>query len=939
MDDSVNSRVTAPRAAREVSVGDGPTLRAEAQRKRFRSGDVILRRYRIVDELGQGGMGVVYRCFDQIGGIEVALKALPPELSHNSVEMEEIRENFRLVEGLHHPNIAAAKTLERDEVTGDTYLVMECVVGVNLRQWRKQRGKLDTGSSKRAGEHAAAGAVKVGPREPLAGCRTLDEALPVLRQVAAALDFAHSRKIIHRDVKPSNVMLSADGTVKVLDFGLAAQIHTSMSRVSRVHYGTSGTGPYMAPEQWRGQRQGARTDQYALAVMAYELLAGELPFENSDAAVLREAVLKEPVGVIAGLEKRVWLALQRALAKEPADRFEDCGTFVAALSGECGQGVASSGKRLLLALAAALVALACASAWFFRTGGTPPEKVREVSEPAAGAVTNAVLPPPQDTGSVARAEEAALPATNLVSEAEVGQRYATAKTCYDNALNVKDGQGFTEEKDRLKEAWNAAQRYDEAKNWDLALAGYNTVVKRYEEMKQADLGRTSAEKRKQAAASARQTAEASGAAKDAKEVFERGASEFAKATALFEGGTFAKAEEAWQAATDAFSTAAKRADSVRGWRQSESLLDGELGKVDKKLLGQYGGGQLEEVMRLQDAGKKSAGDPEKGAKFFEDARAKLLETNQKVQKNLPPALEIVVEVDGQRVGAKVSDGREISTAPCTYTLCKGTNYVFEVSYQPAASKVRYRSVKRAVTANWNGLRTDVLTLVAEEGLQEGGPWVSPGVGMEFVWIEKMKIWAGKYEVTNEEYRKKEPAHISEGYKSISLDGDRLPVVCVSFAEARAYAVWLTDRDKPQLGGLRYRLPTEKEWLALAQCGDGREYPWGTSWPPVSGQAGNYHGQEGAGGGTWKKIDGYDDGAPAACEVEKSWANPWGLYGLGGNVWECCASNADAQSFGAWLGASWLLGNADFLRCDGRNILNVVGNERDYSSGFRLILTR
>ena len=83
--------------------------------------------------------------------------------------------------------------------------------------------------------------------------------LPILRQVGEALDFAHSQKIMHRDIKPGNVIMRADGVAKVLDFGLAAQIQTSLSRVSQIHYATSGTGPYMAPEQWQGKFQdGAR---------------------------------------------------------------------------------------------------------------------------------------------------------------------------------------------------------------------------------------------------------------------------------------------------------------------------------------------------------------------------------------------------------------------------------------------------------------------------------------------------------------------------------------------------------------------------------------------------------------------------------------------------------------------------------------------------------
>ena len=241
---SCGNLLPAPEAADTPSIGDQPTLRPASALQRWHSGEKVLNRYRIVGELGQGGMGVVYKCFDEVGGIEVALKALPPELSHNTVEMEEVRENFRLVEHLHHPNLAAVKTLERDAGTGDYYLILELAEGLDLRRWRKQKG----------------------------GQAPLEEVLPILRQVAEALDYAHSRKVIHRDIKPANVMIAPDGAIKVLDFGLAAQIQNSLSRVSQVKYGTSGTGPYMAPEQWRGQHQDGASDQYALAVLAYELV-------------------------------------------------------------------------------------------------------------------------------------------------------------------------------------------------------------------------------------------------------------------------------------------------------------------------------------------------------------------------------------------------------------------------------------------------------------------------------------------------------------------------------------------------------------------------------------------------------------------------------------------------------------------------------------------
>ncbi|MBN2452338.1 MAG: SUMF1/EgtB/PvdO family nonheme iron enzyme, partial [Lentisphaeria bacterium] len=157
-------------------------------------------------------------------------------------------------------------------------------------------------------------------------------------------------------------------------------------------------------------------------------------------------------------------------------------------------------------------------------------------------------------------------------------------------------------------------------------------------------------------------------------------------------------------------------------------------------------------------------------------------------------------------------------------------------------------------------------------------------------------------------------------------------------DAKAYAAWLTDRDRAVLGGARYRLPTEDEFLTYAQCGDGRVYPWGNNWPPRSGQAGNYHGQEAAVFGM-EKIGGYDDGHAVTCNVEQSWANPWRLCGVGGNVYEACAKDTGTnQEFGAWRGACWYdCGVQSDLRCAGR--YDGGGSGRDGNGGFRLVLSR
>ena len=299
----------------DLSIGQQETLRepgiADDGRtdgaRRWKAGETILGRYVVERELGEGGLGVVYECLDTVGGVKVAVKSLPPEVGRDRDEMEEVRENFRLVYKLSHPNIAGVRVLEKDE-RGEYHLVMELAEGESLRRWSRQKRK--------------------GAGVPL------EEAIPVLRQVAAALDYAHSEKVVHRDVKPGNIMVDAKGRVKVLDFGLAAQIRTSMSRVSRDVGRTSGTRPYMAPEQWEGQPQDARTDQYALGVTAYEVLAGRLPFEGDDTEVLRSAVFNGRVQDIEGVPAAPMAAIRRSLEKKPKNRFATCGSFVAALAGE-----------------------------------------------------------------------------------------------------------------------------------------------------------------------------------------------------------------------------------------------------------------------------------------------------------------------------------------------------------------------------------------------------------------------------------------------------------------------------------------------------------------------------------------------------------------------------------------------------------------------------
>ncbi len=296
----------------DLSLGDLPTMDESGFQP---LGDVD--RYLIVSELGAGGFGTVFLAKDTVAGTLVALKALPSEIAAIPEELENVRNNFALVSKLHHPNIAGLLHLHKVEKCDDaaekllrisnrSYLVvMEYVEGMTLSAWKKQF-----------------------PDRKI----PFEKAVEICGKVAEALDYAHSRNIIHRDVKPANIMIGADASVKVMDFGLAAEVRSSMSRVSREQFDTSGTRPYMAPEQWAGKEQKSATDQYALAVMFYELIKGSVPFqsvfETGDAMLMMNLVKTEPPEPLPELSKNQNAVLLRALSKKPRERFASCGKFI-----------------------------------------------------------------------------------------------------------------------------------------------------------------------------------------------------------------------------------------------------------------------------------------------------------------------------------------------------------------------------------------------------------------------------------------------------------------------------------------------------------------------------------------------------------------------------------------------------------------------------------
>jgi putative two-component system response regulator len=260
-----------------------------------------LGQYRIVARIGRGGMATVYKAHHTGLDRNVAIKVLPDFFAEDEVYRERFQQEARSVAKLKHPNIL--NVFDYGQEQGITYLVLELVEGGTLAE--------------RLGR----------PME-------LEDVVRILRPVASALDHAHAQGILHRDVKPSNILIHRDGTPVLADFGLAKMADSLRSLTAT---GTvMGTPEYMSPEQGAGDVIGPASDRYSLAVVAYEMLTGRVPFQaDTPAAVLLSHINKAipPTRELSGeLSGHIEEALRKGLAKSPLDRFDSSTQFVAALT-------------------------------------------------------------------------------------------------------------------------------------------------------------------------------------------------------------------------------------------------------------------------------------------------------------------------------------------------------------------------------------------------------------------------------------------------------------------------------------------------------------------------------------------------------------------------------------------------------------------------------
>lgn len=272
----------------QTETAPGPLLEA---------GELLAGRFRLIRELGSGGVGIVWLAEDeQLENEEVACKVLRDDLSVERDALSALKREVLLTRKLRHPSILAVYTFWEDEAS--CFLTMEFVSGKSLSDELAERGR------------------------PF----TLKETLPWVRQLAEALDYAHSQGVLHRDIKPANILLSEDRSLRLGDFGIASMLLERDPDEAEVR--TQGTLFYMSPERLSGGNPDLRSDLYSLAATVYQLLNGTPPFHTGD--ILAQIQIK-PAPPIEHLDEAINRVILKALSKSPEKRQSSCGDFYNAL--------------------------------------------------------------------------------------------------------------------------------------------------------------------------------------------------------------------------------------------------------------------------------------------------------------------------------------------------------------------------------------------------------------------------------------------------------------------------------------------------------------------------------------------------------------------------------------------------------------------------------
>jgi serine/threonine-protein kinase len=328
---------------------------------------VLAERYELGERLGVGGMSTVLHAFDRRLERPVAVKLLAEHLADDRQFVARFRREALSAARLVHPNVVQVFDFGLDDASGRHYIVMELISGQSGAEILREKGVL-----------------------------SVQEALPMIVQACRGLDYAHRNGVVHRDVKPGNLLRAEDGVLKLADFGIAKALsdESAITQVGSV----IGTAAYLAPEQAAGEQVGPQADLYALGVVTYQFLSGRLPYE---AQSLTELALKQQREVPPPLDElnpevpaQLAVAVERALALDPRDRYADAEAFREAVTdGARGIGPTEA-TRALPSTESTRALRPSTDATSVARGNAPPRQARAPRAPRSGPPTSPPTAPP-----------------------------------------------------------------------------------------------------------------------------------------------------------------------------------------------------------------------------------------------------------------------------------------------------------------------------------------------------------------------------------------------------------------------------------------------------------------------------------------------------------------------------------------------------------------
>ena len=520
-------------------------------------GTLLANRYRIVRQLGAGGMGSVWLAEDtQLDNKEFAIKMLPAILVANKRAYRQLKDEALVAMKLTHPNIVTLRAFE--ENNGNPFLVMDYVDGQTLDDYLADKGRLSE-----------------------------DEVIKVLRPIAAALDYAHGEGVVHRDVKPANVMIRKDGHPFILDFGIAREIQETMTRVTGKL--SSGTLLYMSQEQLMGESPKPAQDVYSFAAMVYECLKGEPPFVRG--AIEDQIKNKAPEPLPGGT--RFVASVLAGLAKNPKGRPATCAAVLEgddltqrredteAQNGGAGapRDRSGNGGALKAFTVASIIALAVVGGWWYSNQkqeearmaerrAEEARKAEEVQRKAKEAEEQKIK-----AERMAAAEKKARQAAEAAARNAAAEIRVEAKVQKANIELISDADGFKDKKNALAELFARADAlFDEkTRQWNVAAGLFTNYVSRSKELIKLDGERQTAMQSRRGAQEAFRQAENAGAKKYATENWNLAVKAWNLAAEEFKRMNFPASASAFAKTQEQFLDVGRNAVAMKAKREQDAL--------------------------------------------------------------------------------------------------------------------------------------------------------------------------------------------------------------------------------------------------------------------------------------------------------------------------------------------------------------------------------